>query len=90
MKTLSQTPNNTRWRHYPQTNVIDMPSRIQRRINQLEREERESLANYEDCRYQQPEPLLHPSPGRQWPWALLVIGIVGFILYALMTTPDWF
>jgi hypothetical protein len=87
MKTLPETPVNTEWHHY-RTQPADMTSRVQRRINQLEREERERLVNFEDDRYQRPQDSYEPQ-GRQWPWALLVIGIMAYIIYALMTSPDW-
>ena len=94
MKTLTETPSNTPWHHY-RTQPVDMRSRIQRRIDQLEREERERIVNYDDSRYQRPAPLLrerdcYRTQGRQWPWALLIVGIIGFVAYSLMTTPDWF
>ncbi len=89
MKTLSQTPSNTPWHHYRTQPPIDMDSRIQQRIDKLEREERGRLLNYEDERYVSPRDP-QPAQKREWPWMLLVIGIVGYVIYALMTTPDWF
>lgn len=91
MKTLSHTPNNTPWVHHQNTDVVDMNSRIQRRINQLEREERERIVNYEDERYERPTPLLsQEGKSHQWPWVLLTLGIMGYVIYSLMTSPDWF
>ncbi len=93
MKQLTETPANTEWHHY-RTQPPDMTSRVQQRIDKLEREERERLLHRADARvvdierpweYREP-----PKKQREWPWVLLVIGIVGFIIYSLMTTPDWF
>lgn len=89
MNTRTETPSNTPWHHYRTQQPIDMTSRIQQRINRLEREERERIVNYEDERYERPRDDYQPQ-GRQWPWLLLIIGIIGFVTYALLTTPDWF
>ncbi len=93
MKSLPETPANTPWHHY-RTQPVDMRSRVQRRIDQLEREERNRLLHREDDRVADIErPWVYherPKKNREWPWALLVVGIIGVVIYSLMTTPDWF
>ncbi len=72
----------------------EMSLRARQRISQLEREERQSLANFDDYRYRRSESALRGHrprlQSRQWPWVLLIVGIVGVLIYAIATTPDWF
>ncbi len=92
MKTLPENPVNTEWHHY-RTQPVDMTSRVQQRLRTLEREERDRVLNRDDRRVADIErPLVFhetPKKPRQWPWVLLVGGIIGYIIYALMTSPDW-
>ncbi len=93
MKTLPETSMNTQWHHY-RTQPADMTSRVQQRLRMLEREERDRVLNREPDRVADIERpwVYHQTPKKppQWPWVLLVGGIIGFVIYSLMTTPDWF